>query len=123
MKNTLEDSAVNEQTEGLEYTSVPVRTEINDAVKRVEQHFEASKAAVSDALEEGKSAAKHLLKRGRDAAEDYIDDATYKMKRNPQAVVALAFGAGALAGAVLGVLLPFGVTRLAASSRRTSKEL
>jgi hypothetical protein len=122
MKNTLEDSAVNEQTEGLEYTSVPVRTEINDAVKRVEQHFEASKAAVSDALEEGKSAAKHLLKRGRDAAEDYIDDATYKMKRNPQTVVALAFGAGALAGAVLGVLLPFGVTRLAANSRRTSKE-
>jgi hypothetical protein len=105
MNNTLEDSGIDRQREAKPDSDVAmIRDEINQALKRMEKSLDASKAALSDTLEEGKISAERLLNRGRNLAASYIDDATYQVKRNPQAAVALAFGLGAAAVVLFGLL-------------------
>jgi hypothetical protein len=96
MKNKLEDVKLNPD----------LRDEVKDAAERVEKSFNASKAAVSDTLAEGKASAGQLLNRGMDAAESCLDDVTYEIRRSPRAAVAMAFGAGAIAGALFGLMAP-----------------
>jgi len=104
MKQVLEDTKTEERAEPISDSDAAfLRQEIEDAVKRAERSFNASKAALTDTLEDGRIAAERLLKRGRAAAEDYLDEATYQVKHNPKAVVALAFGVGALVGVIFGL--------------------
>lgn len=55
---------------------------------------------VTDAIEDGKREAKRAIKRGYNAAEDLADEATHCVKRHPLSSVAVAFGAGAVIGAL-----------------------
>jgi ElaB/YqjD/DUF883 family membrane-anchored ribosome-binding protein len=59
------------------------------------------KTEASQAVEDGVLSARRLARRGRYAAEDLIDDAAHRVKRDPlQAVaigLAIGFGLGALA--------------------------
>ena len=106
MKSTLDDSRIDERTDtGPDYEEL-ARDETKDAVERLEKSFDASRAAISQTLEEGRISAERLLRRSRDTAESYLDDATYQVKRNPGTAVALAFGAGAIAGALFGLVAP-----------------
>jgi ElaB/YqjD/DUF883 family membrane-anchored ribosome-binding protein len=57
--------------------------------------------AVTDAFEDGKREAKRALKRGYNAAEDLVDETSYRVKHNPMKSVAIAFGVGVLFGGVI----------------------
>jgi|SRR5271170_2628316 len=106
MNSTLEDSRIDERTDSRPDYETDTRDEIKAAVERLEKSFDASRAAISETLEEGRISAERLLRRGRDAAESCLDDATYQVKRNPVTAVALAFGAGAIAAALFGLIAP-----------------
>lgn len=62
-------------------------------------------AAVVDAVESGMATAKSAARQGRQVAEDVVDGAARRIRRNPvQTVVAIgavAFGAGLLIGRLL----------------------
>jgi ElaB/YqjD/DUF883 family membrane-anchored ribosome-binding protein len=68
--------------------------EVGDEVSRL-------KAEASQAVEDGVIAARRLAKRSRYAAEDLIDDAAPRVKRDPLRALAvgltIGFGLGALA--------------------------
>jgi ElaB/YqjD/DUF883 family membrane-anchored ribosome-binding protein len=68
--------------------------EVGDEVSRL-------KAEASQAVEDGVIAARRLAKRSRYAAEDLIDDAAHRVKRDPLRALAvgltIGFGLGALA--------------------------
>ncbi len=123
MSTTLHDSKIDEREEA-QHVSDPalIRKEINEALRRMDKSLAASKTALSDTLEEGRVSAERLVKLGRDVAEDYIDSATYQLKRNPGAVVAVAFGVGAIAGVLFGLLTPRGGRKLAFTSCGSPKE-
>jgi ElaB/YqjD/DUF883 family membrane-anchored ribosome-binding protein len=120
MRTTLDHTSTAERAVPTADDEVFNRDEIKAAVERLENSFNASKAAVTDALEEGRASAERLLRRGRNAAEDYLDDATYQVKRNPAASVALAFGAGAIAGALFALIAPQVAKKRNSDSRQTS---
>jgi ElaB/YqjD/DUF883 family membrane-anchored ribosome-binding protein len=58
------------------------------------------KTEASQAVEEGVAAAGRLAKRSRYAAEDLIDDAAHRVKRDPLRSVALGFAIGFGLGAL-----------------------
>ena len=68
--------------------------EVGDEVSRL-------KTEASQAVEDGVVAARRLAKRSRYAAEDLIDDAAHRVKRDPLRALAMGltigFGLGALA--------------------------
>lgn len=81
-----------------------LRETMNAGAKVAHLGHEASRVksavsdAVSDAVEDGVLAARRAAKRGYYAAEDLMDEAAHRVKRNPLGSVAIAFGAGALIG-------------------------
>jgi len=77
-----------------------LRNTINSGAKVVEG-IAASKEAVSEAFEEGKDTVNKFLKETRHAAEDWMDEATHKIKRFPIGSVVMAFSVGALFGVLI----------------------
>jgi len=59
------------------------------------------KSVASHAVEDAVTEAKRFAKRGRYAAEDLIDDAAYRVKRDPFRSVALGFAIGFSLGALI----------------------
>jgi ElaB/YqjD/DUF883 family membrane-anchored ribosome-binding protein len=90
-----------------------IKTATDAAVQLTHLTHEASKAKtlVNDAVENGKRKAKRMAKRGYVAAEDYLDDTTYYIKRHPWQSVGIALGLGAGAGIVTGWLFSRTCTR------------
>jgi ElaB/YqjD/DUF883 family membrane-anchored ribosome-binding protein len=68
----------------------------------VEVRDEAShlKTAASHAMEDAVTDAKRFAKRGRYAAEDLMEDAAHRVKRDPLRSVALGFAVGLSVGAL-----------------------
>lgn len=64
------------------------------------------KTLAADAVEDGLHAARRTVKKTRQRALDTRDDLTYRIKRQPLMAVAMAFGAGALAGLIVGWVRP-----------------
>ena len=64
------------------------------------------KTRASTAVEDAMIEARRIAKRGRYAAEDLVDETTYRIKRDPLRSVAITFaiglGVGALAGWLAG---------------------
>lgn len=79
-----------------------VFTNAAGAGDRVVRSFAASKAAVSEALEDGRESVERLLKRTRNSMDDLLEDASHGIKRFPLRSVAVAFGVGAVVGLVVG---------------------
>ena len=62
------------------------------------------KVQASHAVEDTLVEARRLAKRGRYAAEDLVDDAAYRIKRDPLRSVAITFAVGLGVGALAGWL-------------------
>jgi len=58
------------------------------------------KAKVQDALDDSVTSARRAVKQGRHAAEDFLDEATYCIKKNPLSAVGVSFWAGFGLGAI-----------------------
>ena len=76
------------------------------------EHFadtvrEASRvtAAVADAFEDGMGVAKRAAKQSSAAAEDFVNDSTRRIQRNPMATVAVTLVAGFALGLVTGLAI------------------
>jgi ElaB/YqjD/DUF883 family membrane-anchored ribosome-binding protein len=65
--------------------------------ERVKDTFEES-------LETARDKAKRAIKSGRIAAEDLLDDAAYRVKKNPLPSVGATFGVGLAFGMIIGWL-------------------
>jgi ElaB/YqjD/DUF883 family membrane-anchored ribosome-binding protein len=63
------------------------------------------KAKIEDAVENGIKAAKRTVRNGQHATEDLLDEAKYKIKREPLGSVALSLGIGLGLGAIVGWLV------------------
>jgi len=80
-------------------------TDVSAAAAHIGAGVDRAKEAVADAIEDGVKAAKRAVKHGRRAAEDFVDDAEYKVKQHPLGMLGVSFGIGLGLGAVIGILL------------------
>jgi len=62
-------------------------------------------AAFADAVSDGVEVAKRAAKQGGDAAEDFVNDSTQRIRRNPLAAVAATLLAGLAVGMLAGLSL------------------
>ena len=76
-------------------------SEAAKAGQRAIHDLKLSRDTVSETWEDGRAAAERLIDETRDRVEDFVYQATRKIKRSPLAAVALAFGVGAMLGVVL----------------------
>jgi ElaB/YqjD/DUF883 family membrane-anchored ribosome-binding protein len=60
-------------------------------------------AAVADAVVDGVEAAKRAAKQSGDAAEDFVNDSTRRIQRNPLLTVAVTFVTGLAVGTLAGL--------------------
>lgn len=59
------------------------------------------KPSIAERIEDGVHTARRAVKHGYRAAEDLVDDATHRIKRDPLRVVGICFAAGVAAGWLL----------------------
>jgi len=77
---------------------------VNDAVKsgqRTVQDWKASSDALAEAFDDGRATVERFVDQTKDRVEDLVYRATRKIKRNPLGAFAVAFGAGAVIGALM----------------------
>ena len=77
---------------------------VSDAAKagqRAIDDLKKSRETVSETWEEGRDVAEKFIEDARDRVEDLVYQATRKIKRQPLAAVAVAFGVGAFLGILL----------------------
>lgn len=60
---------------------------------------------VANAVEDRYDDARRAIRRGRYAAGDAVDETAYRIKRDPFSAVAVTFGAGLVAGVLIGWLM------------------
>ncbi|HEX3281938.1 MAG TPA: hypothetical protein VHR36_11965 [Pyrinomonadaceae bacterium] len=63
------------------------------------------KELAEDLLDIGKRKAQRVMRKGFHTGEDYLDEATYYIKRNPWKSFAIGAGVGAFTGLIFGMLL------------------
>lgn len=73
-----------------------------DQFAHLTHEMSRAKELVNDFVEDGKRKAQRMVKRGVVAAEDYVEDTTYYIKRHPWQSVGMAAGVGAGTGLLLG---------------------
>src|SRR5215510_3185820 len=78
---------------------------MSERVAHVGAEASRVRTRASHAFEDAMVEAKRLAKRGRYAAEDLVDDAAYRIKRDPLRSVAITFGVGFGVGLVAGLLV------------------
>ena len=86
-------------------TGPTVRERAADALRQaahLSHEARVFKTLATDAVEDGVHAAERTIKRARQTALDARDEVTYRVKREPLKALALAFGAGAVLGLILG---------------------
>jgi ElaB/YqjD/DUF883 family membrane-anchored ribosome-binding protein len=62
-------------------------------------------AAVADAFEDGVGVARHAVKQSSDAAEDFVNDSTRRIWRNPLATIAVTLAVGCAVGILTGLAI------------------
>jgi ElaB/YqjD/DUF883 family membrane-anchored ribosome-binding protein len=60
-------------------------------------------ADVAEAIEDGVGVAKHAAKQSCDAAEDFVNESSRRIQRNPLVAVAATFAAGFAVGFLTGL--------------------
>ena len=85
-----------------------IQSAVDRAAERIsESAHQASRAteAIADATGDGVDSVKRTAKHGGDAAEDFSNDATRPLQRNPGLIVAATFVADLTAGTFLGWMM------------------
>jgi len=59
------------------------------------------KPSIAERIEDSMKTARRAVKHGYHAAEDFVDDTTHRMKRDPLRVLGICFAAGVAAGWLL----------------------
>ena len=72
-----------------------------DSGARTVRNIATSTEAVTEILQDGKDTVGKFLKETRHLAEDWMDEATHKIKRFPIGSVVVAFSVGALFGVLI----------------------
>lgn len=81
------------------------QTVVERTAERIaESAHQASRAtsAVADAIEDGVGVVRRAAKQGGDAAEEFLDDTTKRLQRNPVVTVAATLAVGIAAGVLIG---------------------
>jgi len=81
------------------------RTVVERTAERIaESAQQASRAtsAVADAIEDGVGVVRRAAKQGGDAAEEFLDDTTERIQRNPVLTVGATLAVGLAAGILIG---------------------
>ena len=73
-----------------------------DQVTETAHHAARATCAVGDAIEEGVGVVRRAAKQGGDAAEEFLNDTSKRLQRNPALTVAATFAMGLAAGAFIG---------------------
>jgi hypothetical protein len=78
---------------------------IAEARDHVLDSVSAIRDSITENVEERARLARRALRRGRNTAEDLVDTATLRVRRDPISSVALAFASGAIAGSMVTIVL------------------
>jgi len=76
-----------------------------DQVTESAHHASRATRAVADAIDEGVGVARRAVKQGGDAAEEFLNDTTKRLQRNPALTVLAMFAVGLTAGVVIGWMM------------------
>lgn len=95
-----------EQTEQLKGKVSKTAREAQEQLTHLAKEAADRKAAIGEAIGDGMNTARRAVKHGYRATEDFVDDTTYRIKRDPLRAVGLSFVAGIALGMALGWLLP-----------------
>ena len=95
-------AALIQPTEQLKVNLSKTAREAEEQLTRLAKEAVHMKAAIAETIEGGVNSARRAVKHGYRATEDFVDDATHRIKREPLRAVGVTF----VAGMVLGWLLP-----------------
>lgn len=90
-------TAIIEQTHHLKDVS-KVACEAEERLTRFGKEAVRMKATIADAIEDRVDTARRALKHGYRATENFVDDTTHQIKRNPLRALGFSFVAGAATG-------------------------
>jgi len=91
--------------EGEKVMSQSVLDRTADQVTESAHHASRATRAVADAIDEGVGVARRAVKQGGDAAEEFLNDTTKRLQRNPALTVIATFAVGLTAGVVIGWMM------------------
>jgi ElaB/YqjD/DUF883 family membrane-anchored ribosome-binding protein len=78
---------------------------VEERLNQITQEVERLREKVSQTVEDRIDSAARVVRRGKYAAEDLLDETTYRIKRDPLPSVAVTFGIGVGVGLLVGWLL------------------
>ncbi len=73
-----------------------------EKITRAGETVERLRRKVTNTVEDKYDDARRAIRRGRHAAEDLVDEASYRIKRDPLNSVAITFGVGLGMGVLIG---------------------
>jgi ElaB/YqjD/DUF883 family membrane-anchored ribosome-binding protein len=91
-------TALIEQTNHLKETVSKVACDAEERWTHFGKEAVRMKATIAGAIEDRVNTARRALKHGYRATENFVDDTTYQIKRNPLRALGFSFVAGAAAG-------------------------
>src|SRR5262252_10527483 len=94
-------AALLEQSEQLKMNAFKVAREAEERMTHLGKEAVAMKGAVAEAIEDRMNMAKRAVKHGRRATEDFVDETTHRIKRDPLRALGLSFAVGVAAGWLL----------------------
>jgi ElaB/YqjD/DUF883 family membrane-anchored ribosome-binding protein len=90
-----------EQTERLKDNISKAAHEAEERLTHFGKEAVRMRSTIGEAIEDGKHTARRAVKQGYRAAEDFVDDTAYRIKRDPLRALGLTFVAGIAAGWLL----------------------
>jgi ElaB/YqjD/DUF883 family membrane-anchored ribosome-binding protein len=91
-------TAAIEHTNHLKETVSKVACEAEERLTHFGKEAVRVKATIAEAIDDRVDTARRALKRGYRATENFVDDTTHQIKRNPLRALGFSFLAGAAAG-------------------------
>jgi ElaB/YqjD/DUF883 family membrane-anchored ribosome-binding protein len=95
-----------EQTEQLKGRVSKTAREAQEQLTHLAKEAADRKVAIADAIGDSMHTARRAMKHGYRATEDFVDDTTHRIKRDPLRAMGFSLVAGMALGLALGWLLP-----------------